>query len=176
VILNLWNTFLGYIQISYPRIPWILLFACVFFILFALLQRNNDKKRICFKVVLSLCCAFIFVLTLFNRSQDNYGFSLIPFASYRTALVENDAEILLQNLMNIATYIPFGFLLPCCFRYFEKARRVLAAIIICSICIELIQGIAQIGCLEIDDILNNTFGAIIGLVLYRLFIKIKSKR
>ena len=174
-MIHLWNTFLGYIQISYPRIPWILLFACAFFILFALLQRNNDKKRICSKAVLSLCCSFIFVLTLFNRAQGDYGFSLVPFASYRTTLAENGVEILLQSLMNIATYIPLGFWLPCCFPYFEKSRRVLVAVLICSVSIELIQGFAKIGYMEIDDTLNNVAGAIIGLLLYRLFVKIKSK-
>lgn len=181
-MIHLWNTLLGYIQINYWRIPWILLFACALIAVFEVLQRigclkfkGERRKSILLEIALALTFSFVFVLTIFNRSQGNREFSLIPFASYRTALVENDAEILLQNIMNIATYIPFGFLLPCCFRYLEKARRVLAAIIICSVCIELIQGIAQIGYLEIDDILNNTFGAIIGLLLYRLFVKIKSK-
>lgn len=180
MIINLWNTFLGYIRISYPRIPWILLFACTFFVLFELLQRKgflqfkqDDKCRLLFKGALSFLYSFFFVLTLFNRPQGNHGFSLIPFESYRIALGENNVEILLQNLMNIAMYIPFGFLLPCCFRYFERAGRVLAATIICSVSIELIQGLAQIGYLEVDDIISNFFGAVLGVLLYKLVVKIK---
>ena len=177
-MLNLWNTFLGYIRISYSRIPWILLFACLFCALFGVLSqkmhmefKQNRKNTICLLVILSLNCAFIFVMTLFNRLQDNYGFSLIPFESYRAALSENNVEILLQNIINIAMYIPIGFLLPCCFRYFEKARRVLAATIICSVGIELIQWGAKIGYLEVDDVLNNIFGAVLGVLVYKLLVQ-----
>lgn len=179
-MLDLWNMFLGYITISYQRIPWILLFACPFYILFELLQRKkliefkqNGKINVMLKIVWGLLCSFIFVLTLFNRTRGYHDFSLIPFESYCIALGENNTEILLQNIMNIAVYIPVGFLLPYCFRYFEKTRRVLVATIICSVSIELIQGFAGIGYLEIDDTVNNVFGAVLGLVLYKVVEKVK---
>ena len=172
-MIQLWNTFLGYIEISYPRIPWILLFACIILVAFEVLQKVgclkfkvNNKCSLWSKIALSLTLSFIFVLTLFGRTPGDFGYSLIPFASYRRALDENNAELVLEIIMNIAIYIPIGLLLPCCFKCFEKPWRVLVVATIFALGIELIQAFANIGHFEIDDIINNILGAGLGVAFF----------
>ena len=181
-MIRLWNNFLGYIKISYPRIPWILLFACILLVVFELLQRTGclrfnvgNKCSLWSKIALSLTISFIFVLTLFGRTPGDYSYSLIPFASYRRVVDENNLELLLEIIMNIATYIPIGFLLPCCFRYFEKPWRVLVVAIIFALGIELIQGFAKIGHFEIDDVINNILGAGLGLIIFIIVTKTQQR-
>ena len=65
-------------------------------------------------------------------------------------------------------YIPLGCLLPYSCRLFDKKRNVVLMAMASSSVIEFIQYVCGIGLFEIDDILNNTFGAIIGVLVYVL--------
>lgn len=177
---ELCGEFLGYTRLYLPRIKWIILFGFLFFVLFYFLKVRGYTKKgkglasIVSGILLSLECAFILVMTLFGRRIGEirrYDFK--PFESYYNALIEGDMEILLQIFMNIAMYIPFGFLLPCCFKVFEKRRYVIYVAASSSFIIEFIQIILKIGLFEIDDIINNTLGSIIGLAIYTLCVRIK---
>lgn len=176
---HLYNNFVGYLQVNLYRIKWILLFGLLFFITFCFLQfkgytRNYNKKIktiVCGKI-LSLNCSFVFVVTLFGRrAGENYGFELMPFHSYYLAYVEGEVEILLQILLNIAMYIPIGFLLPSCFKIFEKFRQVTFSVVVISLCIELIQGVFKLGLFEVDDVINNTVGCMIGFSAWKVYTK-----
>ena len=69
-----------------------------------------------------------------------------------------------SNSMNVVMFVPIGLLLPCCFRKFEKNKRIFLTALICSSGIELLQGIFKIGMLETDDVLGNVLGAEIGFL------------
>ena len=73
---------------------------------------------------------------------------------------------------NIALFIPFGFIVAS----YGKSRKVwsnILVVILVSSTIEYVQ--LKIGrCFDIDDIILNTVGGIIGFLLYRLFKKIYS--
>lgn len=74
--------------------------------------------------------------------------------------------------MNIAMYIPVGFSLPGCFKSLEKLWNTVLIVAICSIGIELSQYFLSIGYSDVDDVLNNIFGTIIGWILYKLWNKV----
>lgn len=174
---ELYSNFQGYLQLNIPRIKWVLLFGIIFFVLFCFLCTIGCIKRyktkrvpITCDILLSFDCSFIVVMTLFTRRiGDTYKIDLKPFSSYYVAFAEGNMEILLQILVNIAMYIPLGFLLPCCFKLFEKYRYVILGIFSGSLVIELIQLIFRLGLFEVDDVINNTLGAVIGLVIYIIF-------
>ncbi len=171
---RLYREFCGYLQLYFPKIKWVILFGLIFLSLLYLenwkgaVQQKGPVIFVC-KMLLSLTCSFIFVMTLFGRTTEgNYDWELMPFESYYNAWTEGSMEIMLQILVNIAMYIPLGFLLPCCFRWFERYRHVLFVASVSSLLIELIQLIFKIGLFEVDDIINNILGAIIGIGLYTL--------
>lgn len=170
-MINLWNMFLGYIQISYQKLFWVLLFACIFFVGFFFVTKKRNRRSMPCLAMLSLACSFIFVMTLFSRHVAEYEISLIPFLSYYKAYKVNNTELWLQIIMNIAMYIPIGFALPGCFARMNKLWKVLALVLICSIGIEVIQYIFSIGYSEVDDVMNNLFGTLVGYALYMGFEK-----
>ena len=165
----IYNMFIEYIQISYHRLIWVLLFSCIFFVGFFLATKNRNRWSMPCLAMLSLACSFIFVMTLFSRHVAEYEISLIPFLSYYKAYKVNNAELWLQIIMNIAMYIPIGFALPGCFSRMNKLWKVLVLVLICSIGIETIQYIFSIGYAEVDDVIDNMFGTLIGYSLYVIF-------
>jgi len=165
------------------NIKWILLFGVFFFFFFLLLKKKDCvkpyKKQLtssAWGLLLSVNCSFIFFMTLFGRNMgDVRQYSVIPFKSYYYVWVERNMELLLQIVMNVAMYIPLGILLPCCFKLFNKYRYIIFIAVLSSMSIEFTQVIFKIGLFEVDDIINNVLGAIIGVIIYALFNKLKKK-
>lgn len=176
---KLYSNFRGYLQLNIPNIRWILIFGIIFATLFYFLQVKGYGKQMKRRVasilcwgILSLNCSFIYIMTLSGRKiGETHRFDLKPFDSYYVAFTEGNMEMLLQILMNIAMYIPLGLLLPCCFKLFEKYRYVILGIFSGSLVIELIQLVFRMGLFEVDDVINNTLGAVIGLLIYIIFLR-----
>ena len=166
----------GFLLLILFRVKWIMLFGFLFFLLFCLLQKIDSWKKhksvmttMIYNITLSLNISFVFVMTLFGRTiTETKRLVLNPFASYFYVLETGNSEILLQIIMNIVMYIPLGCLLPYSCRLFDKKRNVVLMAMASSSVIEFIQYVCGIGLFEIDDILNNTFGAIIGVLVYVL--------
>jgi len=173
---ELYSNFHGYLKLNIPRINWVLFWGFAFTVLFYALVKKGYAKQYQYSVktlicgiLLSLSASFIFVMTLFRGSGGiDFGFRVKPFESYYIAFVGENMEVMLQIIINIVMFIPIGFLLPCCFRLYEKYRYVLITTVIVSILIELFQLIFKIGLFETDDIINNVSGAIIGFGFYRM--------
>ena len=77
--------------------------------------------------------------------------------------------LLEEIILNILLYIPLGYLLPFVFGKL-KPWQVVAIAFGCSALTEVIQLVGKIGWFEFDDMLNNTMGCVIGLVMYRCII------
>lgn len=71
--------------------------------------------------------------------------------------VVNKAEAV-QYLLNILFFIPYGLLFP----WNDDWKRVFVTALVLSISIELSQYIFNLGWCEIDDVISNTLGAMIG--------------
>lgn len=68
---------------------------------------------------------------------------------------------------NVLLFIPYGFLLACVFRTARKIFPVLFIGMISSLAIEVIQLVTGTGIFQIDDLLTNTLGAVIGYIIFR---------
>ena len=75
-----------------------------------------------------------------------------------------------QSIMNIAFFYPFGFLLSCLDMEFINKRKWIIVVFafIISFCIESLQYIFLLGYAEVDDIIHNTLGAAIGVLMFTL--------
>ena len=71
--------------------------------------------------------------------------------------VVNKAEAI-QYVQNILFFIPYGLLFP----RKDNWKRVLVTALVLSISIELSQYIFNLGWCEVDDLISNTLGAMIG--------------
>lgn len=64
--------------------------------------------------------------------------------------------------------VPFGFFLPIYFARYQKWYRTLTAGITTSLLIEIIQ-LYTFRASDIDDLLMNTLGTVIGFLIAKLF-------
>lgn len=69
-------------------------------------------------------------------------------------------EDVVQNLQNIIFFIPFGLFCP-----FKNWKTVLFTAIVFSALIEVVQYIGGFGLAELDDVICNTLGALLGFGL-----------
>jgi glycopeptide antibiotics resistance protein len=75
-----------------------------------------------------------------------------------------------DNLVgNIVIFIPLGTYLLL-FKNDKRVRTNLLFIFIVSLCVEIIQGIFNLGTSDIDDIILNCLGGWIGILGYKLFL------
>ena len=75
---------------------------------------------------------------------------------------------------NIVLFIPFGFFI---YIKFEKNKtKALLVVLIMTLGVEFIQGFIPYRFCDIDDIILNTFGGYIGIIIYNiLFSKFNNK-
>lgn len=67
----------------------------------------------------------------------------------------------IQYILNVLFFIPFGFLFP-----WKKWKPVFLSAFMTSAVIEITQYIFNLGWCELDDVISNTAGALIGFGCY----------
>jgi glycopeptide antibiotics resistance protein len=89
--------------------------------------------------------------------------NLIPFAYFSRADLR-------ELIYNVVFFIPFGLLLRVNHKRATLWRR-LAFVCVFSLAAETIQFVFAIGVTDITDVITNTFGGFLGLMLYELINK-----
>lgn len=96
-----------------------------------------------------------------------------PRAGFGSVHIES-TETLEGIILNILLFIPFGYMLPFIFR---KLQKVLWSVVLigfaCSLLTETVQLITRLGWFDLDDLLNNTIGCILGVIFYRVFLRVR---
>ena len=146
----------------------------------------DNRHRIRFALFIAYCL-FIIYYTLLCREVGNEHTADLRFMwAYREMLTGHPEwkEDVVYNLKNILFFIPFGFLFPekDIMPTLFKNRRwmlILCAGILFSIFVELAQYTFCLGLCELDDVICNGLGAVIGCGLCRclilLLLKYKGK-
>ncbi len=96
--------------------------------------------------------------------------NFIPLKSIFQFLFKgNNIKISLENVLgNIVVFVPFGFLLPTLLDRTNKFKIVVLSSFILSLMFEVIQLFTVLGDFDVDDILLNTIGGILGYLFYKL--------
>lgn len=82
---------------------------------------------------------------------------------------EINTNIRVENLAgNIIGFIPFGVILPLLSRKFMSLKKVMLATFCLSFMFECMQLIFRFGSFDVDDLMLNTLGGIVGY----LFVKV----
>ncbi|QOS97799.1 VanZ family protein [Brevibacterium sp. JNUCC-42] len=114
---------------------------------------------------------YIFLLHSVRLHSPYYGVNLIPFDTISTFLMNYDhynSDILVKNLLgNIIIYIPMGIFMPLLFTTMNSMKKVVVFTVIFSLVINILQVTTKIGVFDIDDIMLNVVGGVIGYVLFR---------
>lgn len=147
-------------------------FICLF-VSTALLGWKKGVKL----TLIALCVEYIFLVycsTVIYRSLSNVtGIDLTPFRTY--ILYKSGCDFFLSEaIMNVVVFFPIGFLGSYIFRSWQW-WKVLFLGVAFSVSIETLQFCFQRGFCELDDVMANSLGCIIGIGLsgcMRRFLKI----
>lgn len=129
------------------------------------------KKRLGW-ILFVVYVVFILYSTILSRTPGIPIADLRFMWAYREMFAghPNWKKDVIQNLQNILFFIPFGCLLPA-----KRWWIVLIVTVLFSTLIEGVQYLGGFGLCELDDVICNTLGAMIGMRLWLGIIKIKGK-
>ncbi|MBR6402696.1 MAG: flippase-like domain-containing protein [Eubacterium sp.] len=153
-------------------VMWILLR-----ILFGIINRKVDFIRELRLLTVYICIVVIvryvyFPLELKNGHVDTLILNtdkILPFMVNFTPIIhmfDEYDEWLINILGNIAMFIPVGVCWPFCFKKLDKVWKAVLAGGGFSLFIEITQLVFYSRCSDIDDLIMNTTGVLIGAVLY----------
>lgn len=137
---------------------------------------KGEKKKIFKLLCIIAFCAFaaiLLYLAIFKRAGQwgQRSLSLIPFSCYHTVLtVYNSFDSYKLILDNILVFVPFGMLFPNLLNKNQKHKLIISAAagMTFSVMIESVQYVFSLGCTELDDVINNTIGAVVGCGIFAL--------
>jgi glycopeptide antibiotics resistance protein len=97
------------------------------------------------------------------------GLNLVPLASIRQLLTEAIPQVAFRNIVgNVLLFVPFGVMLPLLFSNVRTVGGVAWRAAVISAGIEVLQWVTGARATDVDDIILNTVGAVIGYGIYRL--------
>lgn len=152
--------------------------------IFVVLNRKNHRdgerfpKGQAVAVLLLLCyLGGLSAITFMNRMDGmQMGFQLHPFLAFWEAWNSFTLQVWLNPLLNIAMFVPLGVFLPLAAKPFRRWYWMLAAGAGTSLIIEVTQYILGRGQADVDDLICNTLGAMLGYCLCMLFVSLAGKR
>lgn len=103
---------------------------------------------------------FYFAVLIREESEVRTTFRLDLFWGYNNP----NEDIIIDNILNILSFIPIGLLSGLLFKRYRVLKALLIGLIL-SLVIELSQLIWKRGTFDVDDLFNNTLGALIGGVI-----------
>ncbi|MCM3412683.1 VanZ family protein [Metabacillus litoralis] len=112
---------------------------------------------------------------IFNKEVFLLNTNFIPFRNISDYILNHDRfnlDIVIHNTVgNILIFVPLGFFLPLLIKKNINFFKASLFFIIVSFSIELLQYGLIVGQFDIDDIILNSIGGIVGLLIIRLSIQ-----
>ncbi|MBR0130371.1 MAG: VanZ family protein [Firmicutes bacterium] len=129
------------------------------------LIRKMPRADIIYIVLFAAYIGALFAFTLV-RGVNNAGqrFQLIPLITLFTNLERGRMYHLLQMAVNVGMFIPMGIF---CGIKMASAKKTVMAGSLVSLFIETIQLISGHGIFDVDDLILNTIGTAIGLLIIK---------
>ncbi|MEF9991751.1 MAG: VanZ family protein [Romboutsia sp.] len=123
-----------------------------------------------------------FVNPLNTSIYKQYGIkgvvNFIPFKETINTLINEMVPIAnpIRNIVgNMLVFMPLGFLIPLLFDNFNNFKKILALGVLSSLLIEITQLFINGNACDIDDIIYNTIGAVVGWIFFKIFVKLVHK-
>lgn len=129
--------------------------------------RRFDKAQSFAAILLSMYIVVLLYFTVVGRySHVEYAYQIHFFYSYSFLLEQFDFQNVRQIVINLVMLVPVGFLLSVIIKGKGKYVIVSVLCLLLTVFIELMQLLTKCGSFEVDDIINNMIGAIIGVLIY----------
>ena len=162
--------------------PMLLIFTVVIVTIRITYLVVHKDKFVLYKELFMLAF-LIYAMLLFYvvTFQDvNYGTNnFIPFKEIRRFYIYRDVvgiRAFLANLFgNVLAFMPFGFFMPILRLRLRKWYCMLGMTFLLSLMIEITQLLTRVGSFDVDDLILNTSGGILGYLLFYIINKVRRK-
>ena len=155
-----------------PMLPDFIALGCLYYFVFLPRWKQLSRKKfiwytalylyICVMMMLTLMPIIIHIPNIFNGFSSETNF--YPFIDWQL----QRGDYLTESLLNISLFIPFGFLIQKTLRL--KPLSAIMIGMIFSISIEVLQPLISMNRVgDISDVITNTVGTCIGILLYQLY-------
>ena len=135
-------------------------------------MKNRKIKSIfkwsAFLIYIVALIYFVFFAEMLGRADVpvNYRYNLVPFKEIKRFIIyyrQIGINAVILNLAgNVVAFMPFGFFLPLVSEHKIKFFKVFITAFSLSLTIELIQLISKVGSCDVDDLILNTLGGLLG--------------
>ncbi|MFL8938030.1 VanZ family protein [Rossellomorea oryzaecorticis] len=97
----------------------------------------------------------------------NHNFIPLKTIIFYFYLADVNLNIRVENLVgNMIGFAPFGFMLPLLTKRFSTIKNIIAATLCLSLLFELIQFVFKFGSFDVDDLILNTLGGLLGYCIF----------
>lgn len=136
------------------------------------MKRVKCKPKVYLRISFSALIAYILILFFFavliRDAREISSVKLDLFWGYNNP----PKNIYRDNILNIASFVPIGLMAGVVFRRQRIIKALLIGLLV-SIVIEGSQFMWHRGVFDVDDLFNNTVGALIGGMIVALMVKVK---
>ena len=130
---------------------------------------------ILFLIYLVLLVYFLFFAEEYGRQgtgTGEYRYNLVPFEEIRRFWIYRQqvgvSAAFLNLAGNVIGFMPFGFLLPVMAARMRHFRVTVPLGFLLSLSVEVIQLFTRVGSFDVDDLMLNTLGVVLGYLLFIL--------
>ncbi len=141
------------------------------------MARKNTFGQVCLRLAfLVYVGAMVWLLFGQRWGADLYrSVNLRPFVTVRLywRLLHSESDYLVRhafvNLVgNVVMFIPLGFFQPWLFPKLRAWYKTVFSTMVLILLVEAVQYLTGLGSCDIDDLILNIFGAVIGYVIWRI--------
>ena len=136
-------------------------------------MRFRNAARVLFLIYAVVLIYFLFFADWYGHAPGKAVRSapnLVPFREIERYMKRGyiiGSRLVFWNLIgNVIGFMPFGFMLPLISDHFRKWYRVFLCGFLLSLLVESVQLITGIGIFDVDDMILNTLGALLGYFVY----------
>ena len=113
--------------------------------------------------LIAICWILLFKLGVRFSNMGNRSINLIPF---REPLILNG-----ENILNVVIFVPLGVYAGILFERWIFGKKLLFFFLL-SLIVEGLQYILRLGAFDVTDIITNTLGGVIGLMIFKAIEKV----
>lgn len=127
--------------------------------------------KICFVLYIIFIIYFLIFSDWYGRTgeMDDYRYNLVLFKEIKrfwNYRYQVGFFAMFTNLFgNVVIFVPFGFFMPMASKYRSFFATLFYSFGL-SLCVETFQLVTKVGSFDVDDLLLNTIGGVVGYIVF----------